>query len=583
RLRAVEQWLAYELLPEGHARSNNVNDSMISETPYARSSAYFDWAMHNWNSGLSSWLWEHAVGAYGLDLGEYSDKAATVLWNRPVAPVPPGDVLPLHRVWPGRGMYQVRSGWQSGASSDDVVFSLYSGKYEGGHAQEDQNQFTLYGYGERFAIDHGAGSIAKESEAHNLVLIDGEGQHNAGQSIGTDGALSAYLLGDMADWVEGDASRAYTTFSEYNLPDHPVDGADWSWGYRGANPVLSAKRRVLAVHGGGVPYVYIMDDIQKDNLAHHYRWRMHTLASNTVDTATQPFCIHGATGALDVHLLRPGDAAVSVGTFDNRTGEPDAKVLEVACDAVAPAFALLMLPRPVDVPALPVARADYPWGFACSVAWPDGRSDCMVRNDTGDRVTHGDIETDALVTLVRRDSGGVTGFLVADASFMAIDGVPQVIVTDGRMGCELSGSTLHIDRYDVQFQVRDRGVTQLLYRAQEFGFVAVDGYVMRAGATAVGDTPAPMAGLDVTAYPNPFNPVVTVRVDGAASPHTRVVVYDIRGRRVRTLWNAPLRDTSRSLRWDGRNDAGAPVASGVYLVEVSTPSASRTIKLSLLK
>ncbi|HEX5133626.1 MAG TPA: hypothetical protein VFX92_14220, partial [Candidatus Krumholzibacteria bacterium] len=46
RLRAVEQWLAYELLPEGHARSNNVNDSMISETPYARSSAYFDWAMH---------------------------------------------------------------------------------------------------------------------------------------------------------------------------------------------------------------------------------------------------------------------------------------------------------------------------------------------------------------------------------------------------------------------------------------------------------------------------------------------------------------------------------------------------------
>jgi hypothetical protein len=133
-------------------------------------------------------------------------------------------------VWAQRGLYYYRSGWPSGATSNDIVMSFYSGKFQGGHAQEDQNQFALRAYGNSFAIDHGAGSTAKESESHNMVFIDGKGQHNAGSSIGTDGAISDYILGDFADAVTGDATAAYTTYSEFNAPNYPIAGTDWSWG-----------------------------------------------------------------------------------------------------------------------------------------------------------------------------------------------------------------------------------------------------------------------------------------------------------------------------------------------------------------
>jgi hypothetical protein len=52
---------------------------------------------------------------------------------------------------------------------------------------------------------------------------------------------------------------------------------------------------------------------------------------------------------------------------------------------------------------------------------------------------------------------------------------------------------------------------------------------------------------------------------------------------VRTLWDAPLGTPSRTFPWDGRNDAGEPVATGVYLLRVSNATTSLARKLVLLK
>jgi hypothetical protein len=586
RLRAAEQWLAYELLPEGGARSQNLNDTVVSGIPFARNSMYFDWAMHEWGSGLSAWIWEHSVGEYGVDMGADGDKAATVLWHEPVTPVAPGDVLSAHRIWTGRGLYHFRTGWQQGASSDDVMFSFYSGKFQGGHAQEDQNQFGLYGYGERFVIDHGAGTLGRASAAHNMVLIDGKGQHFAGGSVGTDGRMASYLLGDMADYVVGDATRAYATHSEYNDPNHPFVGADWSWGYKGENPVEFAYRRVLTVHGPSAqPYFLIMDDIRKDDAVHEYQWRLHTLATNAVDIFANPMSISGAKGVLDVRLINPLPQAVSIDTefFDNQTDEPDSRVLRVTCNAVEPSFSFLLVPKYLGEPGPAATRYDYPWGYAVVLDWHMGRLDQIIRNNSGQAVTHGTIQTDALLTVVRENYGVLEGYLAADVTRLVIGGATHVSVSNGPMTCELSGPTLHIDRYDADFRVRNRGITRLLYRDQELGFIVDGEDVVRGGTTAVGRTPASGAALAVSAQPNPFNPTTSIRVAGKAALPVRVAIYDIAGRQVRLLWNGPLRAASRVMSWDGRNDAGTPVASGVYILKASTPSETATLKLNLLK
>ncbi len=524
RVRAVEQWLAYELLPEGGARSHNLNDSILFWIPYARNSTYFDWAIHEWGSGLSAWLWEHAVGMYGSNLGDKADKAATILWHRSVPPVPPGDVLPKSRVWMGRGLYHFRTGWQQEFSSDDVVFVFFSGKFQGGHAQEDQNQFALYGHGERLVIDHGPGSLAKESEAHNMVLIDGLGQHNAGQSIGTDGRIADRLLGAMADYVVGDATSAYATHSEYNAPNWPYAGANWSWGYRGANPVEFAWRRVVVVHGADAPpYFVVMDDIRKDGAVHDYEWRLHVPAMHAVDTGANPITIAGNSGALDVHVLNPPPGSVSVHTelFDNQTDEMDSQVICVTRTAVEPSFSFLLIPRSRGTPGPIVTRSDYPWGYACDIAWGAGVVDQVVRNHSGGTVVHGDIESDALVTVVRRKNGALAGYLAADVSALSIGGTTHVTVSNGTMTCELSGQVLFVNRYDADFRVWNAGITKLLYHDQELGFVLDGAYVIRGGATGVGDVPPAGRALAVSAHPNPFNPATTVRIDGGADLHTR--------------------------------------------------------------
>ncbi len=86
-------------------------------------------------------------------------------------------------------------------------------------------------------------------------------------------------------------------------------------------------------------------------------------------------------------------------------------------------------------------------------------------------------------------------------------------------------------------------------------------------------------------YPNPFNPVTTIRVDvpAGASLHTSLVIYDLRGRRVRTLVDGPLGGGSHLFTWDGRDDRGESVPSGAYIYRVSRGDRVLSRKMLLMK
>jgi len=96
-------------------------------------------------------------------------------------------------------------------------------------------------------------------------------------------------------------------------------------------------------------------------------------------------------------------------------------------------------------------------------------------------------------------------------------------------------------------------------------------------------SPAPPRTLSVSAYPNPFNPATTIRYTLPASGPVHVDVFNASGAHVRTVVDAQSPAGAFTAGWDGRNDAGGRVASGIYFVRVEHGGATRAYKLVMLK
>ena len=83
--------------------------------------------------------------------------------------------------------------------------------------------------------------------------------------------------------------------------------------------------------------------------------------------------------------------------------------------------------------------------------------------------------------------------------------------------------------------------------------------------------------------PNPFNPRTTVSFALQGSGATDLVVYNLRGERIRVLASGSLEAGRHDVVWDGRDDRGRAVASGSYVVELRHAAVRRTYKLTLVK
>jgi len=84
-------------------------------------------------------------------------------------------------------------------------------------------------------------------------------------------------------------------------------------------------------------------------------------------------------------------------------------------------------------------------------------------------------------------------------------------------------------------------------------------------------------------YPNPFNPVTTLRYDLPEQSDVTITIYNMLGRKVKTLVN-PTQDAGfKSMIWDATNDYGKPVSAGVYLYQIQAGEFVQTKKMVLLK
>ncbi len=86
-------------------------------------------------------------------------------------------------------------------------------------------------------------------------------------------------------------------------------------------------------------------------------------------------------------------------------------------------------------------------------------------------------------------------------------------------------------------------------------------------------------------YPNPFNAGTRIRfeVAGRVSTPTRLIIYNVRGHRIRTLINQVLAPGAYQAIWDGTDEAGAPVASGVYVYQLQNGGNKIARKMTLVR
>jgi hypothetical protein len=97
------------------------------------------------------------------------------------------------------------------------------------------------------------------------------------------------------------------------------------------------------------------------------------------------------------------------------------------------------------------------------------------------------------------------------------------------------------------------------------------------------DTSIPHQFTLYPAYPNPFNPITTLRYDLPEQATVNIIIYDLLGRQVKSLINQTQDAGNKSVIWNATNDFGKPVSAGVYLYKIHAGEFVQTRKMVLLK
>jgi len=230
---------------------------------------------------------------------------------------------------------------------------------------------------------------------------------------------------------------------------------------------------------------------------------------------------------------------------------------------------------------------DYPsivWAVSCNIGWPESNPegnlgvDLMTRPGSGAAAGIISATRTAYVSAYWPDDPGGTESMCCEFNRFLIDG-PD--------GPELAGDA-HFDSKFYCF-VSFPLDSYLEYKDQYSFNLYGDPAMARKGAimTGVEETDPIAATPRIVLHqnqPNPFNPSTEIRFELFGAERVEAVIYASSGRRVATLLDGDLTAGRHSLTWDGTNDGGAPMPSGLYICRIAGAAggdASR--KMVLLK
>ncbi|MDZ7346757.1 MAG: carboxypeptidase regulatory-like domain-containing protein, partial [candidate division KSB1 bacterium] len=84
-------------------------------------------------------------------------------------------------------------------------------------------------------------------------------------------------------------------------------------------------------------------------------------------------------------------------------------------------------------------------------------------------------------------------------------------------------------------------------------------------------------------YPNPFNPETVIVFKVPNRSQVLLSVYNLSGKKVATLMNRPLEAGRYEIKWDGRDETGKPVSSGVYIYSLQVDGLVKSGKMVLIR
>ena len=110
------------------------------------------------------------------------------------------------------------------------------------------------------------------------------------------------------------------------------------------------------------------------------------------------------------------------------------------------------------------------------------------------------------------------------------------------------------------------------------GYFGIDPTLDTSG---VEDTPA--VAFKTSVYPNPFNPTTKIQYTMPKAGHLTLKIYNVKGELVKTLIDESVEAGQNHIMWDGTNQSGAKVSSGVYFSEARTAGQVKVNKMALVK
>ncbi len=362
----------------------------------------------SYNRPLGVWIWENSL--------ELPNLHALTAFYYPIgmqAQDPIASQSPLISFYSNLGMANFRTGW----SEDDLMFTFSSGPFHPTtHGHSDENNFTLYAYGEKFAVETGP---REYGEAHNIILVDGKGQAPSGGSRGVDGRMVKYADSDAYSYVLGDAKSAYdrNTLGQQGIQ---LGRADRHIVYVKGNHLTDNPQQDTP------PYFIIYDDIQRHYSQSKYTWQLYSDSTNelkinprTAQTQQDNKIVHvigkNKQNLLQLMFVHPKDVELSVDNYKNHPR------LKADVEAINPHFLTVALPVKSNwIKRLPklirVGNEEFAGGV---IEW--GRCTDFIAVNIGGQIDWQDINSDAKVLQIRTDNNGkLLSYLAVDATFLKI-------------------------------------------------------------------------------------------------------------------------------------------------------------------
>ena len=146
----------------------------------------------------------------------------------------------------------------------------------------------------------------------------------------------------------------------------------------------------------------------------------------------------------------------------------------------------------------------------------------------------------------------------------------------------------HYRKSDVEEPVFDGELRVLTLTGLTYDSAQIEGHdcvkILKKKAIAISgdDGTRYLAALEGN-HPNPFNPETDISFRLAEQTRASLVIYNILGEKVKTLVDREMAAGNHTVHWDGKDEAGNPVASGIYFYRLKAKSFDQTKRMLLMK